>query len=64
MRFRNDLPAEYVRSMLSYDPLTGIFRWKVGFGLKRVVGAIAGALAALLDTDQIQADQVIFLARP
>jgi hypothetical protein len=28
------------------------------------VGAIAGALAALLDTDQIQADQVIFLTRP
>jgi Domain of unknown function (DUF5615) len=28
------------------------------------VGAIASALAALLDTDQIQADQVIFLARP
>jgi hypothetical protein len=27
------------------------------------VGAIAGALAALLDTDHIRADQVIFLAR-
>jgi hypothetical protein len=27
------------------------------------VGAIAGALAALLDADQIQADQVTFLAR-
>jgi hypothetical protein len=27
------------------------------------VGAVAGALAALLDTDQIQAGQVIFLAR-
>lgn len=27
------------------------------------VGAIAGALAALLDNDQIQSDQVIFLGR-
>jgi hypothetical protein len=28
------------------------------------VGAIASALAAVLDADQIRADQVIFLARP
>jgi Domain of unknown function (DUF5615) len=28
------------------------------------VGAIAGALAAVLDGEQIQADQVTFLARP
>ncbi len=28
------------------------------------VGAIVGALAAVLDADEIQADRVIFLARP
>ena len=25
---RNDLTAEYVRSLLNYDPETGMFRWK------------------------------------
>ena len=31
-QYRNDLTAEFVRSLLDYDPKTGIFRWKVQHG--------------------------------
>jgi len=28
MKRRNDLTAEYVREILDYDPVTGVFKWK------------------------------------
>lgn len=39
------LSAEFVRSILDYDPLTGIFRWKVARGRRvDLIGAIAGGV--------------------
>lgn len=38
---RNDLTAERVRSLLSYDPENGVFRWKISRG-----NAAAGSVAA------------------
>lgn len=40
--FRNDLTAEYVRSLLSYEPETGVFRWRQG-GHGKHAGDIAGS---------------------
>ena len=51
LRPRNDLTADHVRSILDYDPLTGIFRWKVRSDVaskwadrwnRRYAGSIAG----------------------
>lgn len=39
---RSDFSADYVRSLLSYDPPTGIFRWLVTRSNAAIVGAIAG----------------------
>ena len=38
------LDAEYIRHRLSYDPETGVFRWKVYPRAKRMVGQIAGSV--------------------
>jgi AP2 domain/HNH endonuclease len=39
---RCDLTAEYVESVLDYDPETGEFRWKVSRPPRGRIGAIAG----------------------
>ena len=42
---RDDLTAEFVRSILDYDPETGVLRWKV----KRRYGCEAGTIAGSKD---------------
>jgi hypothetical protein len=39
---KRDLTAEYVRSILDYDPETGEFRWKVNRGKNHTISEIAG----------------------
>lgn len=50
-RVRNDLTAEFVRSILDYDPETGVFRWKERpeYPQKwntRYAGTVAGAVSS------------------
>lgn len=37
-----DISADYVRSLLSYDPATGVLRWKVDRAGKARAGMVAG----------------------
>jgi hypothetical protein len=43
---RNDLTAEFVRSVLDYDPLSGILTWKTDHAARARKGQIAGRAAA------------------
>jgi hypothetical protein len=40
--FKKNLPAERLREVLSYDPLTGIFKWRVATSSRVRVGDVAG----------------------
>ena len=37
-----DLTIARLHEVLSYEPATGVFRWKVAFGKIRIVGSVAG----------------------
>jgi hypothetical protein len=41
-KIRNDLTAKRLRELLSYDPATGIFRWRVISNTRMPAGSIAG----------------------
>lgn len=41
---RADLTAAELRRLLSYDPVTGLFRWRVRGGSRRAIGDVAGCV--------------------
>jgi hypothetical protein len=58
---------ERLKEVLSYDPATGIFRWKKSLSNKRAVGEIAGVVSKRgcivigVDTKQYKAHRLAFL---
>ncbi|UVN00183.1 MAG: zinc-binding loop region of homing endonuclease [Bacteriophage sp.] len=51
---------EYLKRILDYDPLTGVFRWKEKVSRKTVVGAIAGTIHKAQKRWQIQINGSIY----
>ena len=52
MKRRNDLTAEYVRSILDYNPETGVFKWKWRDDVRRCDNArFAGKVAGVVQLD-------------
>jgi hypothetical protein len=60
-RYRTGLTAERLRELLSYDPLTGDFRWLVATSFRRDVGRIAGHINSR-GGKVIRADRVLYQA--
>lgn len=44
---RNDLTSEMLKALVEYDPLTGIFKWKVARSPVVKVGGVAGSISSL-----------------
>ena len=50
MNTENELKSEYVRSLLDYDPETGILRWKTSVGGPQGARIQAGSIAGSKST--------------
>jgi hypothetical protein len=67
MKFKNNLTAERVRELLDYDPLTGVFHWKVSPAQSIRVGDVAGSFLStgyrriVIDSIQYQAHRIAWL---
>jgi hypothetical protein len=46
VRFNNGISAKELRKLLSFDPATGIFRWKISPRHSVLAGKVAGHLKA------------------
>lgn len=64
---RNDLTAGYVRSLLNYNPKTGVLRWRVVKAPQIPVGSVAGSTSTkgyrdvMIDGRSYRAHRLIWL---
>lgn len=56
------LTQEYLKSLLDYDPDTGVFRWRIDRGGRAVKGARAGGIAVTTGYWRIGIDRKTYLA--